>query len=448
MQLVTRRNTLADFARFADQIGRPLEPFQRTIARAFFGPERELCILIPKGNAKSSLAALLALHHLLAVERPFVLLGAGSRDQARVVFELARDLSEHPAVEGLFVRRHLEFRVSGGGLRVVASDGGLAHGPTPSLSICDELWAHRSGELHEAQQTALIKRPDAKQLTISTAPRSVETPLGRLRGRALAGRVVRRGVFTDARAPGLRLLEWGLTPEDDLEDDRLVKKANPASWISADALAEQRLALPRPVFLQFHANLPGAGEGVWLPPGAWSACLSEYEVGDGEPVWSAVDVGGARASTAVVAVTADLRVAHVEVMQGDDAVLRVPEILLALAGRFQLREVAFDPWRFTSEALRLERDHGLVMVAFPQSHTRMTIASEGLHKAIVERKIRHRGHRALDAHVAAAAAKQTGRGWRLVQGANAAQIDAVIALAMACERAQVEEQPVRLLGWI
>jgi len=31
---------------------------------------------------------------------------------------------------------------------------------------------------------------------------------------------------------------------------------------------------------------------------------------------------------------------------------------------------------------------------------------------------------------------------------NAAQIDGVIALAMACERAQVEEQPARLLGWL
>jgi phage terminase large subunit-like protein len=135
-------------------------------------------------------------------------------------------------------------------------------------------------------------------------------------------------------------------------------------------------------------------------------------------------------------------------MQGDDAVLPVPDVLLALAVHHQLREVAYDPWRFQSEALRLERDHGLLMVQFPQSHARMTIASEGLHKAIVERKLRHRDHRALDAHVAAAAAKQTGRGWRLVQGANAAQIYAAIALAMACERAQVERPVSQLLGWL
>lgn len=443
-----RRNTFPDFARFAAELDRPLEPFQETIARAYFGREREVCVLIPKGNAKSSLAALIALHHLQAVKAPYVLLGAGSRDQAAVVYGIARELSEHPAVADLFVRRHLELRVDGGLLRVVASDGGLAHGPTPSLSICDELWAHKDGTLYEAMRTALVKRPDAKLLITTTAPRTVETPLGRVRARALAGAVKRRGVFTDARARGLRLIEWGAAPDDDLDDPKLAKACNPASWISEEVLAEQREALPRSVYAQFHLDVMGAGDGMWLPVGAWHACLDTgYRVEPGEPVWAGVDIGGSRATTAVVAVTKDIRVADVTILEGDDAVLRVPDVLVDLAGRFELREVAYDPWRFQGEALRLERDHGLVMVRFDQSHTRMTIASEGLHAAVVERRLRHHGDRRLDQHVASAAAKQTGRGWRLVK-ADDAPIDAVIALAMAVERAQVEEQPARLLGWI
>lgn len=438
------------FERFCASVGRKLEPFQRRISTAAFGAERELAVLLPKGNAKSSLAALLAIHHLLSVESPVVVIGAGSREQARVVFELARDIAQHPSLVGRIVVRHLELRVPGGGLRVVASDGGLAHGPTPSLSVVDELWAHKSGELYEAQRTALVKRPDARLLVLSTAPRSAETPLGRLRARALSGLVARRGVVTDARAPGLRWLEWSLDAEgDDLEDDALVAACNPASWISPEVLAEQRLALPRAVFLQFHANVLGAGEGAWLPPGAWSGCLAEYEVEEGEEVVVGVDVGGSRASTAVVAVTGDLRVAHVEVFQGDEAVLRVPDALRALRGRFSLREVAFDPWRFESEAQRLERDDGLVMVSFPQSHARMTVASEGLHAAIVEGRLRHRGWRELDIQVASAVARQTGRGWRIDKRAHDVQVDAVVALAMACERAQAEAPaPAHLLGWI
>jgi phage terminase large subunit-like protein len=444
-----RRNTFADFERFAAEVGRPLFPHQRRIARAHFGAQRETAAVGPKGMLKTSTGALVGVHHLLSVERAYAVVGAGSRDQARVCFEEAKAIAEHPALCELIDVRHLELRGPGGGLlRVLASDGGLAHGPTPSLSIVDELWAHKSGAFFEACVSALVKRERARLLVLSTPAANIDTPLGQLRARALAGEVIRRGVVTDASAPGLRYLEWGLDAEhDDLDDDELAAKANPVPWITADVLAQQRLALPRPVFLQMHAGVWFAGDGQWLPAGAWNACCAEYEVEHGEPVWLAIDVGGSRASTAVVAVTRDLRVADVRVLDGDDAVLKVPDIVLELAALYDVREVIYDPWRFQSEALRLERDHGLVAVAFPQSHTRMTIAAEGLHAAIVEQRLQHPGHPALDHHVAAAAARRTGRGWRLVK-ADDRNIDGVIALAMACERAQVEAPVARLLGWV
>ena len=83
-----------------------------------------------------------------------------------------------------------------------------------------------------------------------------------------------------------------------------------------------------------------------------------------------------------------------------------------LAARFTIREVAYDPWRYHSEALRLA-DDGLPVVEFPQSHARMTVASERLHAAIVEQRLRHNGDPALTLHVSQAVAQATGRGWRL-----------------------------------
>ena len=65
-------------------------PFQRRIAAAHFGQEREAVISIAKGNAKSSLAALIAVHHLLTTPRPLVLVGAASRDQARTLYAMAK----------------------------------------------------------------------------------------------------------------------------------------------------------------------------------------------------------------------------------------------------------------------------------------------------------------------------------------------------------------------
>jgi hypothetical protein len=68
----------------------------------------------------------------------------------------------------------------------------------------------------------------------------------------------------------------------------------------------------------------------------------------------------------------------------------------------------------------------------------MTVASEGLHAAVVEQRLTRPGHEAVNRHVAAADARQTGRGWRLDKMTRAAQIDAAIALAMAVERAQFQ----------
>ena len=67
---------------------------------------------------------------------------------------------------------------------------------------------------------------------------------------------------------------------------------------------------------------------------------------------------------------------------------------------------------------------------------------------MVERKLTHANDPELNRHVAGAVAKQTPRGWRLDKSERGAQIDAVVALAMAIERADQPAEPARLVGWI
>jgi phage terminase large subunit-like protein len=81
----------------------------------------------------------------------------------------------------------------------------------------------------------------------------------------------------------------------------------------------------------------------------------------------------------------------------------------------------------------------------------MVPASERLSAAILERRLRHPGDPVLDAHVFAAVAKQTQRGARIAHAGRrhtSNRIDAVIALAMAVDRAENQPQPTRLLGWL
>lgn len=74
-------------------------------------------------------------------------------------------------------------------LSVIASSGDKAHGhPHPTLYVAGELWAwsDREPSLLGAFMTALLKVPECKFLGISTAASSLDSPLGKMRARALA----------------------------------------------------------------------------------------------------------------------------------------------------------------------------------------------------------------------------------------------------------------------
>lgn len=437
---------------FCKAIGEPLEPFEKRIARAHFGLEREVYAILPRGNLKTTLAAKIGLHHLVSVKGAAVTIGAASRDQARIAYERMRGFAQHPALDDSVVIRHLELRhESEEGqrlLRVVPSEAPKVHGLSSSLYIGDEIWAWPAQELLEAMQTGLVKNPAARLLGISTAAAVLDSPLGRLRSRALAGAVTRKGAVIDATAPGIRWLEWSLPEDRDADDYRAVKQCNPASYITPAALKEQAQRVTPVAFQQFHCCRWGIGEGSWLPAGAWSACAGDYAPAD-DPVWLGVDIGGARAASAVIAVTADLTVAEVHVYQGDGAVMEVVDKIIEIAARRHVIEVAHDPWRFRSEALRLERDHGMQSVEVPMSMTRMGAASENLHGAVVSKRLTHPDHPELNQHAANAVAKQTPRGWRLDKSGDGVQIDALVALMIAVERAdQPTPEAPRLLGWL
>jgi phage terminase large subunit-like protein len=426
---------LERFHTFCERFGGlQLEPFQHEIVRAHWH-HRETLALLPRGNGKTSLAAALAVYHLLTTRRPAVYIGAASRDQARICFEGARDLvRSSPALERHVTVRYRELRAHGGHLRVLSSDGPRAHGLQPTLAIVDELHAHRDAELYVALRTALGKLPGSRLLTISTAGFDVDSVLGRLRARALAlEEKTTDGPLTTAidRRGSFALLEWACPEDADLSDPKTAKTANPASWVTEEWLAEQIHAPGvHPLeFARYHANVWTDVDAAWLPQGAWQALYGSAELEDGETLWAGVDIGGERSGTAVATVTDDGRV-HADVWQGDEAVLLAAGRLRELHRRYRLAGVAYDPWRFQTEAQRLQTE-GIPMIKVPQSAEAMTLASERFYASIVQGELRHDGDPVLARHIAGATAKSTPRGWRLVRAERSKQIDATIALAMA-----------------
>jgi phage terminase large subunit-like protein len=443
------------FVRFAEQIGLTLEPFQKRIAKAAAGPEREFVALLPRGQGKTTLLAAIALHHLVSVDGAAVYCAASSREQARILFEAAAGFArvlEHPAI----VDRHLELRycpnrgvprVFTRFMRVLAANAPRLHGLQPTLMIVDELHAHPTDEVYIALSTALVKHPGSKLLTISTAGQGTDSPLGQLRARALAQpQVSRRGVVTDAQGANLRFLEWSIPEDADVDDAKTVKKANPASWITVEGLAAQREAVPDLAYRRFHANQWTERSGYWLPPGAWQACIGRPEFTPGEDVWVGCDVGGERSATAVVWINDRLHVG-VSIYHGDQGVLDAVERVRELAEQFTIRELSFDPWRFGQGAQELEQ-RGIPAVSFPQTDVRMIPASDRLYRAIVEKRLTLPDDEELRQHAANAVAKHSRRGWRIDRANRADNVDAIIALCMALDALEDQPQPVELLGWV
>src|SRR4051812_48970057 len=94
------------FAAFCRLIGLDLEPFQRRIAGAVAGPERELLVSLPRGNGKTTLLAAFALHHLLTVDRAEVYSVAASAPQAGILYEDTLRFARVLADPHVVIRHH------------------------------------------------------------------------------------------------------------------------------------------------------------------------------------------------------------------------------------------------------------------------------------------------------------------------------------------------------
>jgi phage terminase large subunit-like protein len=153
-----------------------------------------------------------------------------------------------------------------------------------------------------------------------------------------------------------------------------------------------------------------------------------------------------RSASAIVWISETMQVGAA-LYYGDGAILEIADHVRALAAKYTVREVAFDPWRAGQLAAELERE-GLIVFAFPQHDARMVPASAGLHRAIVDRRPTLPDDSELARHATNAIAKHGRRGWRSDKPSPRTQIDGVIALAMALSRAENQPQPAELLGWL
>lgn len=432
--------------------GRPfvLEPWQADeIVRPLFGTidrktglrwYREALIGLPRKNGKSELAAGIALYLLIAdgEHGAEVYSVAGDKKQASLVYKTAADMAKASAFRAAckVYRSVLEVPETNGLYRVLSADADLQHGLNPHAAVVDEYHIHRNAEQYEALRSGTGARQQPLILVISTAGAERRGPLWDLYERGSKGETGRAFFYWRGVKPG--------TPIDDLD---AFKEANPASWVTREFLAEQAASLPEPVFRRLHGNEWWEGSRhMWVPREAWDACAGDVQLEPGHPTVLGIDAASRRDTTAVALVQkhGDEFRCRVWIMRADEEIgyldyELVENLIRDLASTFDVRRIGFDPYQMVPVAQRLDAE-GLPVELFPQSHTRMVPASMLLYDLVREGRLVHDGDPEVTEQVLAAGVSEVAQGWRLDKRRGNRSIDSAIALAMACQMAEWDDQ--------
>jgi phage terminase large subunit-like protein len=402
---------------------------------------RRSLIGLGRKNGKSLLGSLIALYGLIEGEHGAeVYSAAGDRRQARVVFDEAKwQVQQSPALSGIckVYRDAIEVPSTHSVYRVLSSDAKLQQGLNPSTVIFDELHVQPNSELWDALTLGSGARRDPQIVAITTAGYDMASVCGLLY--SYGQRVVRGELEDDAFG-----FWWWEAPEGcDLNDRE--------AWLAANPNLAEGLLDPEDMEIAVRQTSEVAvrryrlnqwvrtAEDSWLPQGAWELCRSDEKLEAGQAVWVGVDMALKHDSIAVVTVgwVGDRLVSEAKIWLPDGGVMDVMAVesfLRELAQRFDVQEIAFDPAFFQRSAEMLAED-GFPMVEFPQSPQRMIPACGNLYELIVNRKLAHDGSPVFSDQVLSAAQRMKDNGWTLSKGKSKRKIDAVIALAMATDRA-------------
>lgn len=134
----------------------------------------KLFLVIGRKNGKSILAAALSHYHLLAdnEEGAKVLTAATTRDQAKIVFDAAKQMiSKSPALsqELKFVKNAISSPRNNGEMFAVSADAKNLDGHNPSCVIIDEIHAHKTGDVVRVLTSADGARDQAMYLMLTTS---------------------------------------------------------------------------------------------------------------------------------------------------------------------------------------------------------------------------------------------------------------------------------------
>lgn len=419
--------------------GQPLELAKwqyRDIIRPLFGsllPDgrrqyRTCYVELPRKNGKSTLAAGIALYLLFADREPGaeVVSAAADREQASIVFEMARSMIEQSptlAKRCKIYRRSIETR-TGGVYRAISAEAYSKHGLNLSGIIFDEVHAQPSRELWDVLSTSTGARRQPLTFAITTAGHDRASLCWELHSYA---RGVKQKTIED---PSFLPVIYSIKEGQDWKTPEAWRTANPGYGVSVreeyfERAVREAVVSPgmEQAFRRLHLCEWTDGVTRWISLDRWDQCQAEeWPDLTGQPCYAALDLSSTTDLTSLAlawpiddlvyvrtwswaprgALNSRERLnrvrfdpwaarGHIEVTDGDVIDYdRVTHKLFELAKTYQIREVSIDRWNAAAIAQTIQAN-GMDVIGFGQGYASMSPATKDIETLILGGKLRHDG---------------------------------------------------------
>ena len=465
----SRGNDIADFAEalckitkdsIAGHAGEDLifRPWQRELTKQLFAVKadgtfrhRIGLVGLPRKNGKSAWLSAIALESLvLGAQGGEIYSCAAEKEQAKIVFNTAKEMVRlHPELSELLTvyKDTIHNPKTGSVYRALSSDAFSKEGLNPTLVCFDELHAQPNRELFDVMSLAMGARIEPMLVAITTAGVKSDSS-GRDSICFSLYEYGKRIALGEVDDPSFFFAWWEANNDGDYRDPNAWKEANPGfdDIVAADDFASAILRTPEAEFKTKRLNIWTSTSDTWLPHGAWDVLSNPREIPDGTDVVLGFDGSFNGDCTAIVAVSVEevphiMPVAVWEKPDEADAswqipVLEVEDAIRAAATRWQVLEIACDPYRW-ARTFQVLDDEGLPVVTFPQTASRMTPATTRFFESVVNSTLTHNGDARLARHIANAQLRTDNRGSRLAKEAKGSKrrIDLAVSSVMALERA-------------
>ena len=312
-------------------------------------------------------------------------------------------------------------------------------GLIPSIAALEEM-SEADMFTFGALMNRMGKRPDSKLIGISTPSFMPDNALLNVQRSFESGEPIANVVLTEHRST-----------QKDHRDESQWHLANPAlaaGILDIGAIRTDLALLPEQQFRAYRlCQTPVGSESCWLNAvdddgdemgdsyDVWKRGESAYQFRDDAATWIGVDVAKSRDHAALVwgqfrddgRLHAKAKV-WTPTTEADIDLEEIADQLRYLAGRYDVKEISYDPSYFYN-APALERD-GLPMVATPPTEARMAPLCGHAYQAIRRTRITHDGDEQFTRHVLAGKRRYCAHGFTIEKIQFASKCDAAIALVL------------------